>query len=80
MVLEIQIPLDGDKNKVCDKIQTGKISYIHIEYEISLNKNTGTISHSNNQILLTNFLITPAVYKEDKPILLYSSTFGIIYL
>jgi hypothetical protein len=80
LVLEIQIPLDGDKNKVCDKIQTGKISYIHIEYEISLNKNTGTISHSNNQILLTNFLITPAVYKEDKPILLYSSTFGDPYI
>jgi hypothetical protein len=45
LVLEIQIPLDGDKNKVCDKIQTGKISYIHIEYEISLNKNTKMKKH-----------------------------------
>ena len=76
LVLEIRtIP---DKHR--DKLQANGHSYIHIEYEIRLNKNTGTISNSNNQILLANFLITPAVYKGDKPILLYNSGFGDPYV
>jgi hypothetical protein len=53
---------------------------LYIEYEIILNKNSGTISYSDNQILLTNFLITPAIYRNDKPIFIYSSSFGDPYV
>lgn len=84
LVLEIQIPTDMIQDKVQDKaqdiVQANRSSYIHIEYEISLNKNMGTISISDNQILLTNFLITPAIYRNNKPILTYKSRFGDPYV
>lgn len=82
MVLEIQMapdPLNASDNCLLESPVKDFIS-IHIEYEIILNKIPGTISYSDNQILLTNFLITPAVYKEDKPILVYNSSFGDPYI
>jgi hypothetical protein len=75
----------GNKSKVidsmnleitCDKPQ----SSVSVEYEIKLENNRQTLSYSDNYVLLTNFLITPAVFKNGKPIHIYKSEFGDPYL
>lgn len=61
---------------VCDKPQNS----ISLEYELKLDSNRQTLSYSDSYILLTNFLITPAVMKDGKPIQLYKSSFGDPYI
>ncbi len=70
--------ITGDMNLtiICDKPQN-KIS---LQYELKLDSNRQTLSYSDNYILLTNFLITPAVMKDGKPIQVYKSSFGDPYL
>jgi len=53
---------------------------IEIEYEITLENKQDTLSYNNSCTLLTNFLVTPAVYRDNKPVLLYSSAFGDPYI
>jgi len=53
---------------------------IYIEYVITPGSARETLSYSNTTILLTNFLITPAVYNGTEPALTYSSNIGDPYL
>ena len=53
---------------------------IEIEYELTLEKHGQTLSDSNGKILLTNFLVTPAVYRNGAPVMTYVSSFGDPYI
>lgn len=68
----------GDHNLKVDFEE--KQDKIHLEYEIVLDKKRDTLSYSDNFIFLTNFLITPAVYKNGAPLFVYKSSFGDPYL
>ncbi|MGE4282574.1 MAG: M1 family aminopeptidase, partial [Clostridia bacterium] len=57
-----------------------KQSKIYIEYEIVLNNSGETLSYGEDSIFLTNFLITPAVYKNGQPVFIYKSSFGDPYI
>jgi hypothetical protein len=54
--------------------------HLHIEYEITLEEDRDTLSYSQESILLTNFLVTPAVYQKNNPVYLYCSKIGDPYL
>ncbi len=76
---------DGFKNIITDgdniNIEVeGSQNRIYIEYDIGLNNNLTSLSYTDETILLTNFLITPAIYKGIQHIPLYKSEFGDPYL
>lgn len=60
----------------CEKPQ----DKIILEYEIFLENRQTTLSWSDGRILLTNFLITPAVYRDDIPIRTYRWSYGDPYI
>jgi len=53
---------------------------VTVEFEVLLNKNSGTISYSSKHVYLTNFLITPVVLKNGEPVLAFKSSFGDPYM
>lgn len=53
---------------------------IHIEYEITLEKDSATLSYSDSLVYLTNFLVTPLVYKDNIPIISYKYPYGDPYI
>jgi hypothetical protein len=55
-------------------------NHLHIEYEIALEEDADTLSYSKESILLTNFLVTPAVYQNNNPVYLYCSKIGDPYI
>ncbi|RCX17469.1 peptidase M1-like protein [Anaerobacterium chartisolvens] len=55
-------------------------SSITVEYDITLGSGRSTLTHMNNRYYLTNFLITPGVYKKDVLIRPYKSTLGDPYI
>lgn len=58
----------------------GKQDRIYLEYEIILDSKPEPLTYSKDFILLTNFLMTPAVYKDGSPVFLYKSSFGDPYI
>jgi hypothetical protein len=81
LVLEIPIVFNEIRDdETQNKNSVDKTFYIHIEYEINLDKKIGTIAKSKNKIFLTNFLITPAVFKDGEPIFIETSPFGDPYM
>ncbi|WHH57076.1 M1 family aminopeptidase [Petroclostridium sp. X23] len=57
-----------------------KQTRIYVEYEMVLNNNQEPLSYTEDSVFLTNFLITPAVYKNGEPVFLYKSSFGDPYI
>jgi hypothetical protein len=57
-----------------------KSQNIHIEYEIDLEKKSETLSYSDSQIYLTNFLLTPFVYRNNQAVATYTYPFGDPYI
>jgi hypothetical protein len=53
---------------------------LHIKYEIVLEKNSETLSYTDSLIYLTNFLMTPAVYKNSLEISSYKAPYGDPYI
>ncbi|MCR4435649.1 MAG: M1 family aminopeptidase [Clostridiales bacterium] len=53
---------------------------IGVQYEMVLDSRQTTLSYSGSCILLTNFLITPAVYRNNAPIMTYKWYFGDPYI
>jgi hypothetical protein len=72
----------GTETKDTNLIITGEVPLtdISVEYEIRLVQGKGTLSYSDNISYLTNFLMTPAVYRNGKPILTYKYPFGDPYI
>lgn len=68
------------KISIKDKYRKEKDIFVNIEYEITPGNNSGTILYSGDQVYLANFLVTPAVYKNGEPILIYKSNFGDPYI
>jgi len=60
----------------CDEPQNS----IQLDYEFALSNNAKPLSYTEDFILLTNFLITPALYKNGVPILSYKWDFGDPYI
>ncbi len=54
--------------------------YLCIDYEIILNERSSTIFYDDNEIYLTNFLITPAIFKDDAQLTVYKTDFGDPYI
>lgn len=63
--------------EVCGPIASGKLS---LEYRITLSDSLDILSYSDGCIILSNFLATPAVYKDGNPILAYKWGFGDPYI
>ncbi len=55
-------------------------SSVIVEYEITLGNGRSTLTHMDNRYFLTNFLITPGVYKKDVLVRPYKSTLGDPYI
>ncbi|MDP4094401.1 MAG: M1 family aminopeptidase [Bacillota bacterium] len=70
------VQADTNMEITCEKPQ----SKISINYKIAMDSQRQILSYSENCILLTEFLITPAVYKDDKPVQTYKWPFGDPYI
>lgn len=68
----------GDTNLMvnCDKPQE-KIGF---EYELYLESRQSTLAYAGNIIMLTNFLLTPAVFRNGSPVYTYKWSFGDPYI
>jgi len=79
-MIESNSSVNKTNNSVTEKNNSTDLLTIEIEYEILLNKSSGTISRTNSHTYLTNFLITPAVFRDNEPIVATKSSFGDPYI
>ncbi len=63
--------------EVYGPIASGKLS---LEYKITLADNLGILSCSDGRVVLSNFLATPAVYRDGSPILTFKYDYGDPYI
>lgn len=84
LMLKVYLPGNGETEKIGEGDESpfskhNRVS-ISIEYEILLDKSSGTISRTNSHIYLTNFLATPAILRDGKLITTFRSSFGDPYI